>query len=63
MFHLNDDGQEICFPLEWKGIRGEYTPRDVWKRKDLGMVSEEVCQSIGPHGSRLFRLKKNTSEH
>ncbi len=63
LFNLLDEHQEICFPLEWEGLRGEYTLRDIWQRKDLGKVSGEVCQTIGPHASRLFRLKRDPADH
>lgn len=58
LFNLLDEEFEVCMPLEWEGLRGEYILRDLWAHEDIATVDNTVCALLPPHGSVLYRLKK-----
>jgi alpha-galactosidase len=58
LFNLLGEESEICIPLEWEELRGEYILRDLWAGEDLGSVEGDLCKNLPPHGSVMYRLKK-----
>ena len=44
----------------WSEMRlsGRYTVRDLWRRKDLGIVSGKITAVVPSHGAALFRLSR-----
>lgn len=43
-------------PLAEAGLTGRYVARDLWARKDLGVVEGALSMDVPPHGSRMVRL-------
>ncbi len=39
-----------------RGAKGPVGVRDLWARKDLAPVSDDLIQGVASHGARLFRL-------
>ena len=49
------DGVEVVVPLEKIGMSGKVSVRDLWKRKDLGVV-DRFAPTVRAHGAGLYRL-------
>ncbi len=58
LFNLNDKETEVTFDLEWDYMRDTYKVRDLWERKDIGIVDKKLKAKLPAHGSALFRLSK-----
>jgi alpha-galactosidase len=52
------DGQPAAVPVSLKelGFSGPCRVRDLWKQKDVGIVSDEFAPVIASHGAGLYRL-------
>lgn len=48
--------QEIHF--KELGIQGQYTARDLWTHKTIGVFSSTIGAQVAPHGAVLYRLEK-----
>ncbi len=58
LFNLEDAEKQLSFDLEWEYLRGAYKARDLWARKDIGVISKEIKVKLPPHGAALYRLTK-----
>ena len=47
----------ISLPLAELGLAGPARVRDLWRHKDLGTVSDQLSQTINPHGAGLYRVQ------
>ena len=56
LFNLAEKPAPVSLRLEWEGIRGQQEVRDLWARKDIGLVKGELRKLLPPHGSGLYRL-------
>ncbi len=58
-FNINDT-DKINIEINWKelGITGEYTVRDLWKRKNLGKFSDSFKTETNPHGCGLYKISR-----
>jgi alpha-galactosidase len=52
--------QPINYMLDWSklGLGGQWSMRDLWRQKDIGVFSGERSFSIPYHGVKLIRLKR-----
>ena len=50
----------INYKLDWSklGLSGQWSMRDLWRQKDIGMMSNDKAFTIPYHGVQLIRLKK-----
>lgn len=56
----NFDGQNphtATIPFSEALLPGSCTVRDLWDKKDLGIVEKELLADVPPHGSRIFLVK------
>jgi alpha-galactosidase len=53
--------QPVSYRLEWSklGLRGRWQMRDLWRQRDLGMMTDGRTFSIPYHGVILIRLKQS----
>lgn len=58
IFNLSDNHKELGFDLEFASLRGQYKVRDLWERKDTGLIEKKITKSIPAHGVGLYRLTK-----
>ncbi len=58
LFNLSDSEASVTVSLEELELSGEYRLRDLWERKDIGPVSDEISAVIPAHGSAVFSLSK-----
>jgi hypothetical protein len=59
LFNLLDKESEVCFNLEHEMLRGAYRVRDLWEKKDQGLIEGKLCTSLGAHEAALYRLSEN----
>lgn len=58
LFNLLDHPAEVSFDMEWESLRGKYHARDLWKRKDVGVVEGKLSAHLGAHDATVFKLTK-----
>jgi hypothetical protein len=56
MFNMADEAREIGVSVRDLGFVGKVSVRDIWARKDDGMISGRMTRKIEPHGAGLYRL-------
>jgi len=58
MFNTGDKGPiEVRVPLASLGISGKCALRDLWQKKDLAPVENDVMAKLAAHASVLYRLQ------
>ena len=57
LFNITDETQEVYFDLEWEMLRGTYSVRDLWEKKDIEKTKGHFKQELGPHLGKLYRLR------
>jgi hypothetical protein len=58
LFNTGDDGPlEIRVPLASLGLSGPCGLRDIWQKKDLEPVRNDVVAKLAAHAAVLYRLK------
>lgn len=57
LFNTTDETQEVSFDLEWEMLRGTYSVRDLWEKKDIEKTKGHFKQELGPHLGKLYRLR------
>ncbi len=57
VFHAGE-GPTLDVRVDWAeiGLQGTCVVRDLWKKADMGRVSEGRTFSLGPHASGLYRI-------
>jgi len=58
LFNLRDDVSEVSVTLEQLGTDGIFAVRDLWKREDLGTVSDRISVTLPPHASAFYVLTR-----
>jgi len=58
LFNLADRSKPVSFDFELENLRGRYTIRDLWLRRDLGIHTKSFSMTLDPHGAGLYRLSK-----
>jgi len=58
LFNLAEKEQIVEFNFELEYLRGKYTIRDLWQRKDLGQFKENFKVNLPSHGAGLYKLTK-----
>ena len=56
LFNLGPKGVPIEATFEQIGLKGRYSLRDLWLRRDLGEADSVVAAKVPSHGAKLFRL-------
>ncbi len=55
IFNLSDQPLAVNYPWRDLGIQfGKFTVRDLWERKELGML-DHIEATLPPHGSEILR--------
>lgn len=58
LFNLQDKPSEVTFNMELESLRGSYKARDLWSKKDLGIVENNLSINLGAHDATMIRLSK-----
>lgn len=58
LFNIRDEKSTVSFNLEDESIRGSYTVRDLWDKKDLGVFDTKFSAALDAHEGRIYRLTK-----
>ena len=58
IFNAADEERDILVGLSELGLDGEYTVRDLWRRKDIEKTHSELGGKINAHAAVLYLLKK-----
>jgi len=58
MFNLGEKEQKVKFSFYWENLKGNYKVRDLWKKENMGIVSDTLTQVLKPHASVLLKLEK-----
>ncbi|MGQ1891340.1 glycoside hydrolase family 27 protein [Thermophagus sp. OGC60D27] len=56
LFNLSDKRRDITYDLELTKWRARYQVRDLWEKKDMGIVEGRINSTVDPHGAVLFKL-------
>jgi len=56
LFNLSDKRATVTAQRSDLGLTGPARVRDLWGRKDLGLFSGSLSESLAPHASRLFQV-------
>jgi alpha-galactosidase len=59
LFNIGDTAtQQIKVSWDELGIKGEYTVRDLWQRKNIGTFKQKFEGIVSPHGATLLKISK-----
>lgn len=58
LFNVDELDGSVSVSLHDLGLSGRYTGRDLWQRKNLGVVPDTLTISVPAHSAVLIRLKK-----
>ena len=56
VFNTDKTARSIRVDVAMLGLKGRIGVRDLWARRDLAAVSNELIQTIASHGAALYRL-------
>lgn len=56
MFNLSDVRKKVTFSYHMEDLRGDYSVRDLWNKKNLGVFKDEISIDLESHGAGLYRL-------
>lgn len=56
LFNLGDTGITIEVDLSTLGAGSRFEIRDLWERRDLGVLQGNLCPQLAPHAAKLYRL-------
>jgi alpha-galactosidase len=62
LFNIGEKTQKVEFDMEHEYMRDNYRLRDLWEKKNLGVVKGKISAEIAPHGARLYRLSKTNEK-
>jgi hypothetical protein len=57
LFNRGDAPTELTFRFNEAGLSGKWRARDLWKRKDKGVVQDQFTENIAPHSALLIKLE------
>jgi hypothetical protein len=60
LFNLSDSEAPAAFDPEHEHMRGAWRVRDLWERKELGVIEGAHRVILPAHGAGLYRFSKNT---
>lgn len=55
VFNLGDEAAEVSVGLEGNGFPGRVSVRDLWGRRELGVMEKAIAPRLPPHGCALYR--------
>lgn len=56
VFNVGGGAAEIKVRWDELGLRGACRVRDLWGRRDLGVLRDEISSTVNRHGSQLYRV-------
>lgn len=56
LFNTTDEEMLVRIDLGLAGVKGRVNVRDLWARKDDGLVEHSLQRRLPPHGAGLYRL-------
>lgn len=59
LFNLGDSPTPVGVQFSSLQISGKYNVRDLWKRKELGLMDSGLSEMLPAHGAGLYRLVKS----
>jgi hypothetical protein len=59
LFNLGDSPIAVGVQFDSLQLSGKYNVRDLWKRKELGLIDSELSEMLPPHGAGLYRVVKS----
>jgi alpha-galactosidase len=57
IFNLSSKSKEITVTINDLGLSGSCLIRDLWEKKDIGLLNE-IKTSVNTHGAKLYRITK-----
>ncbi|MDQ1719283.1 MAG: hypothetical protein QOE89_3236, partial [Pseudonocardiales bacterium] len=57
LFNLDSATADVTATLSDLGIKGKVTARDVWGKKNLGVISGSYTASLAGHASLLLTVR------
>ena len=57
VFNVSEKEKEITVDLTKYDLAGEYTLRDLWVKKDIEKIIDEITCRVNSHGAKLYKLK------
>ena len=61
VFNVGDNEALIKVKWEELGLSGECRVRDLWARRQQGVVADELSSTVSRHGARLYRVSPITA--
>jgi alpha-galactosidase len=58
LFNPSDFENDVSAAFAELNLKGRYTTRDLWLRKDLGIANAKITATVPAHGAVLVRLRK-----
>lgn len=58
LFNLGEEKKTVTFKMELEYLRGKYKVRDLWAKKDLGVIEGSFSAELDRHGAGLYKLTK-----
>ena len=56
IFNLNDEARAVTLALADLGLKGNWKVREVWEKKEAGIINKNYNTTLRPHQSRMIRL-------
>lgn len=58
LFNVNNAGDAVDVGIDFNtlGLKGPFTVRDLWQRKDVGQQAVRISATLKPHASALYKL-------
>lgn len=58
LFNTSEEPLDVFFAFELLNLRNKYAVRDLWAKKDLGIMDKEIRRKLEPHSSAMFKMTK-----
>jgi alpha-galactosidase len=58
LFNLGDGPATIAVTWQELGLKGEQTPRDLWRQRDLAAATDRYSAAVNRHGVALIRFTR-----
>ena len=56
VFNIGDNAAAVKVDFSQLGLKGKILVRDLWKKKDVGIVKKEFAATLNGHASTLLRV-------
>ena len=56
LFNRGDAPTDLIFRFDEAGVAGKWRARDLWQRKDAGVLQDQFTRHLAPHSASLIKL-------